>query len=51
MHLALADVPRMRLPLASEAKRTAAQRRADARVFERVSSALARGEELPFELS
>ena len=48
---ALADVPRMRLPLASEAKRTAAQRRADARVFERVSSALARGEELPFELS
>ncbi|MBL9027094.1 MAG: cryptochrome/photolyase family protein [Myxococcales bacterium] len=43
---ALAGVDRMKLPLASEARRTAAQRRHDAEVFERVAAALARGETL-----
>lgn len=43
---ALAGVQRMTLPLASEAKRTSAQRRSDAAVFERVTAVLANGEEL-----
>ena len=43
---ALAGIQRMRLPLASEARRTPAQRRGDAEVFERVSATLAAGEEL-----
>jgi len=46
----LADVQRMRLPLASEAQRTAEQRRADAAVFDRVSDALARGESVPIDV-
>lgn len=44
---ALAGVERMKLPLASEARRTEAQRAHDAAVFERVSALLSRGEELP----
>lgn len=43
---ALARVQRMALPLAAESRRTAAQRRSDARVFERVVTVLARGGEL-----
>ena len=43
---ALAGIQRMRLPLASEARRTPTQRLADAAVFERVSATLAAGEEL-----
>lgn len=43
---ALADVIRVRLPLAAEAKRTAAQKQHDRAVFERVQAALLRGEEL-----
>lgn len=42
----LARVDRMKLPLASEARRSPAQRRHDAQVFERVSAALGRGEAL-----
>lgn len=42
----LARVPRMRLPLVAESRRSSAQRRADARVYQEVSDALARGEEL-----
>lgn len=42
----LARVDRMKLPMASEAKRTAAQRQRDAEVFERVSATLTRGEPL-----
>lgn len=43
---ALADIPRMRLPLAAEAKRTAAQRCADKARFELVRDCLANGAEL-----
>ncbi|MFO0722740.1 MAG: cryptochrome/photolyase family protein [Myxococcota bacterium] len=43
---ALSGVERMKLPLASEARRSAAQRAADAQVFERVSEVLGRGEAL-----
>ncbi|MBX3198441.1 MAG: cryptochrome/photolyase family protein [Labilithrix sp.] len=43
---ALADVPRMRLPLVAESRRGARQRRDDAAVFERIRRALARGERL-----
>jgi deoxyribodipyrimidine photolyase-related protein len=43
---ALAGVLRMRLPLASESRRTTEQRRDAIAVFRRVSEALARGEEL-----
>ncbi|MCW5837984.1 MAG: cryptochrome/photolyase family protein, partial [Labilithrix sp.] len=43
---ALADVQRMKLPLVAESKRSAAQRRADAAVFERTRRTLARGEPL-----
>lgn len=42
----LADVDRMKLPMVSEGKRTAAQRERDAATFERVSAALSSGEEL-----
>ena len=42
----LEGVDRMKLPLAAEARRTHAKKRADAEVFERTRSALARGEEL-----
>ena len=41
----LANVDRMKLPMASERKRTAAQRAGDAATFDRVSAALSRGEE------
>jgi hypothetical protein len=37
----------MKLPLASEARRTEAQRASDAAVFERVSALLTSGAELP----
>jgi deoxyribodipyrimidine photolyase-related protein len=43
----LSRVERMKLPMASEAKRTPEQRGRDAATFERVRSTLARGEELP----
>lgn len=43
---ALAGVARLKLPLASEGKRTPAQRAHDRGVFERVQRALLRGEEL-----
>ena len=43
---ALAGVDRMKLPVASERKRTASLRASDAAGFERVAGALARGEEL-----
>jgi deoxyribodipyrimidine photolyase-related protein len=43
---ALQGVQRIKLPLASEAKRTAAQKERDRGVFERVQAALLRGEEL-----
>jgi len=43
---ALARVDRMKLPMASERKRTAAQQANNAATFERVATALARGEEL-----
>lgn len=43
---ALARVDRMKLPMASERKRTAAQQANDAATFERVATALSRGEEL-----
>jgi len=43
---ALAPLPRMKLPLASLRKRTAAQKDADRATFERVRRALAAGEEL-----
>lgn len=43
---ALSQVQRLRLPLAAEAKRTPAQRKADAETFERVSEALSAGREL-----
>jgi deoxyribodipyrimidine photolyase-related protein len=42
----LARVDRMKLPVAAEAKRSDAQRARDAATFERVASALSRGEEL-----
>lgn len=42
----LAKVDRMKLPMASEAKRTPAQRAGDASTFERVSATLTRGESL-----
>lgn len=42
----LASVDRMKLPMASEGKRTAAQRRSDAATFEEVSAVLSRGDEL-----
>ena len=42
----LATVDRMKLPMASEGKRTAAQRESDAATFDRVSEALSRGDEL-----
>lgn len=42
----LKQVQRLKLPLASEAKRTATQRDCDARTFEETRAALARGEEL-----
>jgi deoxyribodipyrimidine photolyase-related protein len=43
---ALAGVDRMKLPMASEKKRTPAQHASDAAVFERVTAALSRGDEL-----
>jgi deoxyribodipyrimidine photolyase-related protein len=43
---ALAKVDRMKLPMIAESRRSAEQRRADAEVYERTASALARGEEL-----
>ncbi len=43
---ALAKVPRMMLPIASEARRTGAQRDADASMFEHVARELAAGHEL-----
>ncbi len=43
---ALAGVDRMKLPMASERKRTAAQRANDAATFERVATTLSRGDEL-----
>jgi deoxyribodipyrimidine photolyase-related protein len=42
----LANVDRMKLPMASEGKRTAAQRKSDSATFDRVSAVLSRGEEL-----
>lgn len=42
----LANVDRMKLPVVSERKRTAAQKKRDAETFERVSSVLSRGEAL-----
>ncbi|GAC1570735.1 MAG: cryptochrome/photolyase family protein [Polyangiales bacterium] len=42
----LAGVDRMKLPMASERKRTAAQRASDAATLERVATALLRGEQL-----
>jgi len=42
----LADLPRMRLPLASMARRSAPRRETDRRTFERVSAALGRGDRL-----
>ncbi|RYZ05647.1 MAG: deoxyribodipyrimidine photolyase [Myxococcales bacterium] len=42
---ALASVPRLKLPLAAEAKRSAAQRERDARTYEAVSAGLTEGEE------
>ena len=47
---ALASVNRMKLPVVAETKRTAAQKRHDAATFERVSRALAAGEELAWQL-
>lgn len=43
---ALSEVQRMTLPLRASQKRTAAQRRADAAVFEEARAALAKGKEL-----
>lgn len=43
---ALAAVPRMKLPLLAESRRTAEQRQADAMEFDRVSAALQAGQEL-----
>jgi deoxyribodipyrimidine photolyase-related protein len=46
----LETLPRMRLPLASEAKRPSDRRRSDAASFEQVRAALAEGLELDVEL-
>lgn len=43
---ALKEVDRMKLPIASEARRTDAQRASDAALFEQVAAVLSRGEEL-----
>ncbi len=48
---ALARVDRMTLSVRSEARRTPAQRASDADVFARVTSMLARGEELPEDIA
>ena len=48
---ALARVDRMTLSVRSEARRTPAQRASDADVFARVTSTLARGDELPEDIA
>jgi len=47
---ALRGVNRMKLPMASEGKRSLAQKKGDAATFERISRALAAGEELAWKL-
>lgn len=47
---ALGGVPRMKLPIAAERKRSPAQKAADGATFERISRALAAGEELAWKL-